>query len=74
MARCVGHWGVPWLPFGAESGLGASGFKLEWGENRKADGVDEPARARNGFLVLRLHGDQIVEEFRDETGTRRWQR
>ena len=35
--------------------------------------VDEPARALNGFLVLRLRGDQIVEEFRDENGNLRWQ-
>ena len=73
MARCVGHCGVPWLPFSAESGLGGNGFKLEWGENRKANDVDEPARALNGFLVLRLRGDQIVEEFRDENGNLRWQ-
>jgi hypothetical protein len=74
MARCVGHCGVPWLPFGAERGLGGSGFTLEWGENRKANDVDEPARALNGFLVLRLSADQLVEEFRDETGNLRWQR
>jgi hypothetical protein len=74
MARCVGHCGVPWLPYAAESGLGANGFTLEWGENRKANDVEEPARALNGFLVLRLRGDQIVEEFRDENGNLRWQR
>jgi len=74
MARCVGHCGVPWLPFGAESGLGANGFTLEWGENRKANDVEEPARAPNGFLVLRLSGNQIVEEFRDENGNLCWQR
>ena len=53
---------------------GASGFTLEWGKNRTANDVDEPARALNGFLVLRLSGDQIVEEYRDETGILRWQR
>jgi hypothetical protein len=74
MARCVGHCGVPWLPFGAESGLGGNGFTLEWGENRKANDVEEPARALNGFLVLRLRDDQIVEEFRDENGNLRWRR
>ena len=74
MARCVGHCGVPWLPYAAESGLGANGFTLEWGENRRANDVEEPARALNGFLVLRLRGDQIVEEFRDENGNLRWQR
>ena len=74
MARCVGHCGVPWLPFGAESGLGGNGFTLEWGENRKANDVEESARALNGFLVLRLSGNQIVEEFRDENGNLRWQR
>ncbi len=74
MARCVGHCGVPWLPFSAESRLGANGFTLDWGENRKANDVDEPARALNGFLMLRLSGDRIVEEFRDETGNLRWQR
>ena len=74
MARCVGHCGVPWLPFSAETGLSANGFTLEWGENRTANDVDEPARALNGFLMLRLRGDQIVEEFRDENGDLRWQR
>ncbi|HVA84043.1 MAG TPA: metallophosphoesterase [Candidatus Binataceae bacterium] len=74
MARCVGHCGVPWLPFSAESGLGAGGFTLEWGENRNANDVDEPSRALNGFLVLRLSGNQLVEEFRDENGNLRWQR
>jgi len=44
------------------------------GRERKANDVDEPARALNGFLVLRLRGDQIVEEFRDESGNLRWQR
>jgi hypothetical protein len=73
MARCVGHCGVPWLPFGAESGLSGNGFELQWGENRKANDVDEPSRALNGFLVLRLRGDQIVEEFLDENGNLRWQ-
>ena len=74
MARCVGHCGVPWLPFGAERGLAGNGFTLEWGENRKANDLEEPARALNGFLVLRLSADKIVEEFRDETGNLRWQR
>ncbi len=74
MTRCVGHCGVPWLPFAAESGLGGSGFTIEWGENRKANDVDEPARALNGFLVLRLSGERIVEEFRDENGAVRWPR
>ena len=74
MARCVGHCGVPWLPFNAESGLGGNGFTLEWAENRKANDVDEPARALNGFLVLRLNGNQIAEEFRDENGNLRWRR
>jgi len=72
MARCVGHCGVPRLPFGAESGLGGNGFELQWGENRKANDVEEPSRALNGFLVLRLRGDQIVEEFVDENGNLRW--
>ena len=72
MARCVGHCGVPWLPYSAESGLAANGFTLEWGENRKANDVEEPARALNGFLLLRLSGNQIVEEFRDENGNLRW--
>ena len=58
----------------AETGLSANGFTLEWGENRTANDVDEPARALNGFLMLRLRGDQIVEEFRDENGNLRWQR
>lgn len=74
MARCVGHCGVPWLPFGAERGLGGNGFTLAWGENRKANDLEEPARALNGFLVLRLSADRIVEEFRDENGNLRWQR
>ena len=74
MARCVGHCGVPWLPFAAETGLGAAGFTLEWAENRNAKDVEEPARALNGFLMLRLSGDQLVEEFRDENGNLRWRR
>jgi len=74
MARCVGHCGVPWLPFAAESGMQANGFTIEWGENRKANDVDEPARALNGFLVLRVSGERIVEEFRDENGAVRWPR
>ena len=44
------------------------------GRESKANDVDEPARALNGFLVLRLSGDRIVEEFRDENGAVRWQR
>jgi hypothetical protein len=74
MARCVGHCGVPWLPYSAESGLGANGFTLAWGENRKANDVEEPARALNGFLMLRLSGNQLVEEFHDENGNLRWHR
>ncbi len=69
-ARCVGHGGVPYPPFGELSDYGTARYSIEWAEQEKATSGD-PRRALNGYMILTLSGKRINEEFYDENGRRR---
>lgn len=69
-ARCVGHGGVPYLPFGELSKYGTSRYSIDWAEQEKAT-TGNPLRALNGYMILTLNGRRITEEFYDENGRRR---
>ncbi len=64
-ARCVGHGGVPYVPYKDASGYGV---KVAWDETEVADDGAEPRRALNGFLLLSLDAAVLRDEFRDENG------
>jgi hypothetical protein len=67
-ARCVGHGGVPYLPF--STGEAAT---YGWAETRLAGDVREPERALNGFYVLDLDdGPGFTETLYDERGSACW--
>jgi hypothetical protein len=70
-ARCVGHGGVPYPPFGALDRLGSGDFRVEWAEQENAITGDR-RRAWNGFMRLTLKGRNIREEFYDEHNRLRW--
>jgi hypothetical protein len=69
-ARCVGHGGVPYAPFGELSSYGNATYAIEWAEQEKAT-TGDPRRALNGYMILTLKGKGITEEFYDECGRRR---
>jgi hypothetical protein len=56
--RCVGHGAIPYAPDPKTS-------FIEWIEDKLADGK----RALNGFVVLRMNGAHMDEEFRAEDGS-----
>jgi len=74
LPRCVGHGGIPFEPYKTAVGLGGGKVGAEWVENRLAHDNDEVRRAINGFVVVRLKGDSLEEEFRDEDGAVQWRR
>jgi hypothetical protein len=70
IARCVGHGGIPWVPFKSIVGLGNNDkIRLEWAETTYDH--SDPSRALNGFVLLTFNGAQLIEEFRDEYGNLR---
>lgn len=70
-ARCVGHGGVPYLPFHGNPRLyGDHDVSVEWVET---DIIAGSQRAPSGFAVLRLDGLAVQEQFVDELGRARWQ-
>lgn len=69
-ARCVGHGGVPYPPFGELSTYGSTRYSIDWAEQEKAT-TGDPRRALNGYMILTLKGRHITEEFFDENGRRR---
>lgn len=69
-ARCVGHGGVPYPPFGDLAIYGNQKYSIEWAEQEKAK-TGDPRRALNGYMILTLNGTRITEEFYDENGRRR---
>ena len=71
-ARCVGHGGVPYLPFGDLAIYGDQKYAIEWAEQERAK-TGDPRRALNGYMIVALNGSRITEEFYDENGRRRWQ-
>jgi len=73
-ARCVGHGGVPYAPFGPAEGLGDPkvGVGVIWAESLKANDPKESRRALNGFVQVTLDGETISEKFVDENGNSRY--
>jgi hypothetical protein len=69
-ARCLGHGGIPYAPFDPKYSQPTA--SVAWAETANANDPDEPRRALNGFGVLRIDGDKITEELRDENGQVRW--
>jgi hypothetical protein len=69
-ARCVGHGGVPYAPFGELSEYGTPEYSIEWAEQEKA-GTGDRRRALNGYMMLTLNGRGIKEQFFDENGRAR---
>jgi len=69
-ARCVGHGGVPYLPFGNLSEYGTPRYSVDWAEQEKATTGDS-RRALNGYMIVTLNGRRITEEFYDENGRQR---
>lgn len=69
-ARCVGHGGVPYAPFGELPSYGSGDHAIEWAEQEKAT-TGDPRRALNGYMILTLKGKEITEQFYDECGRRR---
>ena len=70
-ARCVGHGGVLFPPFGALNELGTGDVRVEWAEQENAITGDR-RRAWNGYMMLTLSGRSITEEFYDEHDRLRW--
>lgn len=71
--RCIGHSGVPYLPFtGFYKDYGDTNVKVLWAETDNAL-TGNLLRAPNGFAVIRLDGDIITEQVIDEEGRSRWQ-
>ncbi len=66
-ARCVGHGGVPYLPFDEEMRR-----QVAWGESERAEDRDEERRALNGYVWLTLNDSSLHETFYDERGRERW--
>lgn len=70
MCRCIGHGGVPYLPFpGAPAVYGDDVVKLLWAENEPIAGLD---RAAAGFAMLFLDGTNLREQIIDEFGRISW--
>jgi hypothetical protein len=71
--RCIGHGGVPYLPFpDFYQDFGDHKVKVLWTETEAArDG--NPLRAPNGFAMVWLDGPMIREQIVDEYSRARWQ-
>jgi hypothetical protein len=65
-ARCVGHGGVPYPPFGVLSSYGSPPHSIAWAEQEKAT-TGDTRRALNGYMTLTLEGNRITEEFYAES-------
>jgi len=66
--RCVGHGALPW---GLSSELQTS-TQVEWFEQKNAGDPDDKLRVFNGFVLLELDGDNLIETFYDEKGRIAW--
>jgi hypothetical protein len=64
-ARCVGHGALPW---GHASEL-LTNPTVVWSEQRRAP---HPPRMMNGFALLRIGREAILEEIRDSSGRCGW--
>jgi len=67
--RCVGHGGIP---YAAAKSLTSGATPVTWFESAVAGDPREPARALNGFAVLRLEGSTLSEQLFSEYGNLRW--
>jgi hypothetical protein len=68
--RCIGHGGVPYLPFpGFYRDHGDENVRVLFTETEAVSGL----RGANGFVVVRLDGPTITEQLVDERGLSRWQ-
>ncbi len=71
LGRCVGHGGVPYAP--EKAGPLANGAVAEWTETQLAGDPEEPRRAKNGFVFLKLDSKNktLEETFIDEFGEKK---
>jgi hypothetical protein len=71
LGRCVGHGGVPYAP--EKAGALANGAVAEWTETQLAGDPEEPRRAKNGFVFLKLdsRNKTLEETFIDEFGEKK---
>jgi len=66
--RCVGHGAIP---YGDASEVDGQPQVL-WSERQLAGDEDYPQRVLNGYIKVRLDGEDISEEFIGEDGSVRW--
>ncbi len=67
-ARCAGHGAIP---YGTTSELNGHARVL-WSETQLAGDEAYPQRVLNGYVKVRLKGEEIVETFYGEDGSVRW--
>jgi hypothetical protein len=65
--RCAGHGGVPYTPEKIGP-VGQHGVVVEWTETSAGIDPRETRRAANGFVLARLSGKTMTEEYWDEFG------
>lgn len=67
-ARCAGHGAIP---YGKACELDGH-ERVLFSETQKAGDPEYPERVLNGYVRVRLSGEEIVEEFVGEDGSVRW--
>ncbi|NWB94301.1 metallophosphoesterase [Pseudomonas gingeri] len=67
-ARCAGHGAIP---YGVTSELDGN-ERVLFSEFKNAMDDEYPERVLNGYVKVRLSGENIIEEFIGEDGTVRW--
>lgn len=68
LCRCAGHAALPWA---LASELQGS-TQVEWYEQKNAGDPSDKLRVFNGFALLELDGDNLIETFYDEKGRIAW--
>jgi len=78
-ARCVGHGAIPFgVGYGLTDGNGVNKPSVEYFAHELLSSVyantdaQQANRVLNGFAVITLSGDSILEEFVDQTGGVNW--
>ena len=67
-ARCAGHGAIP---YGTTSELNGHA-RILWSETELAGDEVYPERVLNGYVKVRLVGENIEETFYGEDGSVRW--
>ncbi|WP_248795248.1 metallophosphoesterase family protein [Pseudomonas sp. MWU13-2105] len=67
-ARCAGHGAIP---YGVTSELDGN-ERVLFSESKNAMDDEYPERVLNGYVKVRLSGENIIEEFIGEDGSLRW--